>query len=556
MVIAPPGTGKTHLAVRLAGTLAAALPHPPVPDSTIGARVLLMTFSNQARSQLEAEAGRQLTLAQRRRIEITNYHRLFWHATRAHRGALCLPATTDIGGIGRRQRALDNHAPGAAAALTDHKGLLEAFAEQAFPAFRDDRTPNPAQLQQLLDVIETEHQAGRLVFDDLGALFWKLLDNYPTLEAAYRARYPVVVADEHQDASALQDAVVRRLADTLVVLADPLQLIHGYRGASPTRLDAHISDSDTLPFDLRTPHRWHDQPDAGTWLLAVRRRLLGHTEIAVRPSAAVVQHSPAKRGRNGAVYLTRYAALNALNAGCQRVAVLARTGDDVVQLRNHLAKNGLRPRHANDSSEITRAHADIELLPTLTRPRELARHALARLTEHVPTLPATAVKQIRARLTEDQARLTGCGATARPVLNALATLYRDGPAAYFTALVTALDALSEAGQHIPASTRTSAYRLTAATSNGSIVTDLTNFSRNILTAGLTAPHEHNGLYVMTVHQAKGREFDAVILTHADKRSYPDNAEGRHLFYVALTRGRSRWHLITLEGQQSPLIAHL
>lgn len=556
VVVAPPGTGKTHLAVRLAGTLAATLPNPPVPESTIGARVLLLTFSNQARSQLEAEACRQLTFAQRRRIEITNYHRLFWHATRAHRTALGLPMTLDIGGISRRQRALDIHAPGATTALAGHKGLLETLAEQAFPHFHDDRTPGPMQLQPLLDAVNAEHLAGRLVFDDLGALFWKLLDSHSTIEAAYKARYPIVIADEHQDASALQDAVVRRLADTLVVLADPLQLIHGYRGASPVRLDAHIADSDSPPFDLRTPHRWHRQPNAGTWLLAVRRRLLGHTTMAARPPAAIVRYTPADRGRNGTLGATRYAVLNAFTSGCRRVAVLARTTDDVAQLRNHLTRNDLHPRHANGADEITAAHTDIDLLPSLTQPRQLAHHALDRIAEHVPGLPAATIKQIRNRLTVDQARLAGCGATARPVLNALAGLYRDGPAGYFNALVTALDELSSAGHHVPASTRTSAYRLTAACSHGSLGTDLTTYSRHILTAGLTATQEHAGLYVMTTHQAKGREFDAVILAHADQRSYPDTADGRHLFYVALTRGRSRWYIVTQEAQRSPLIDHL
>lgn len=365
-----------------------------------------------------------------------------------------------------------------------------------------------------------------------------------------------MIADEHQDASALQDSVVRRLADTLVVLADPLQLIHGYRGASPARLDAHIADSDSPPFDLRTPHRWHDQPNAGKWLLAVRRRLLGHTATAARPPAAVVQYTPADRGRNGALAATRYAVLNAFTAGCRRVAVLARTTDDVAQLHNHFTRNGLHPRHTNSSDEITAAHTDIELLHTLNRPRQLAHHALDRIAEHVPGLQTAAVKQIRNRLTEEQARLVGCGATARPVLNALASLYRDGPAGYFNALITALDELSGAGHHVPASTRTSAYRLTAACSSGNLVTDLTTYSRHILTAGLTAPHEQTGLYLMTVHQAKGREFDAVVLSHADKRSYPDTADGRNLFYVALTRGRSRWHLITQQAQRSPLIDHL
>src|SRR5438067_13609285 len=38
-------------------------------------------------------------------------------------------------------------------------------------------------------------------------LFWTLLETYPTLAEGYASRYPVVIADEHQDASELQDAV-------------------------------------------------------------------------------------------------------------------------------------------------------------------------------------------------------------------------------------------------------------------------------------------------------------------------------------------------------------
>ena len=67
----------------------------------------------------------------------------------------------------------------------------------------------------------------------------------------------MVIADEHQDASALQDAVVRRLARRrLVVFADEMQLIHEFRGASQARLDQHLDDAGEI-LTLRTPHRWH-----------------------------------------------------------------------------------------------------------------------------------------------------------------------------------------------------------------------------------------------------------------------------------------------------------
>jgi superfamily II DNA or RNA helicase len=52
VVVAPPGTGKTHVAVRLAGRLTTSL--------ALHERVLLLTFSNQARVQLEDEAARRL----------------------------------------------------------------------------------------------------------------------------------------------------------------------------------------------------------------------------------------------------------------------------------------------------------------------------------------------------------------------------------------------------------------------------------------------------------------------------------------------------------------
>lgn len=300
VVIAPPGTGKTHLAVRLAGTLAAMLPDPPVPGSTVGGRVLLLTFSNQARAQLEREATHQLTAAQRRRILNTNYHQMFWHAVRAHRTTLGLPLTVEVGSAARRRRALETADPAAAQSLLLHAGLLDAFAEHAFSAFQDHRTPGPDQLARLLAAIHQEQQAGRLIFDDFGALFWRLLDTHPTIEAAYRARFPVIIADEHQDASALQDAVVRRLAaDTLIVLADPLQLIHGFRGARAERLDAHLRDSGSPPFELRTPHRWHTNPDTGAWLLAVRQRLLGHTATARRPAGVKLTSTPAVQGATG-----------------------------------------------------------------------------------------------------------------------------------------------------------------------------------------------------------------------------------------------------------------
>lgn len=231
---APPGTGKTFLSVRLAGHLASQL----APWE----HILLLTFSTQARTQLEREAAQQLAPEIRRRIEITNYHRFFWQGVNAYRRPLGLPVHPDIGSRRRRELALKRGHPKAVASIAADNGLIGSLAEHAFPEFRDYRTPKRAVLEPLLDIVREEHSAGRLVFDDLGALFWTLVTSYPAVDQAYKLRYPIVIADEHQDASALQDAVVRRLARSVVVFADPMQLIHEFRGASGKRLVWHCDN--------------------------------------------------------------------------------------------------------------------------------------------------------------------------------------------------------------------------------------------------------------------------------------------------------------------------
>ena len=72
LVEAPPGSGKTHTAVRLVAR--------DIDAARIGPtqRALVLTFSRNARSQLDSYAAELLTPSQRARTEITNYHAWFW----------------------------------------------------------------------------------------------------------------------------------------------------------------------------------------------------------------------------------------------------------------------------------------------------------------------------------------------------------------------------------------------------------------------------------------------------------------------------------------------
>jgi superfamily I DNA/RNA helicase len=58
---------------------------------------------------------------------------------------------------------------------------------------------------------------------------------------------------------------------------------------------------------------------------------------------------------------------------------------------------------------------------------------------------------------------------------------------------------------------------------------------------------------MTVHQAKGKEFDSVVVAVVNEEAFPDNLEGRRLLYVALTRGRRQLVVIRPDRGQSSLV---
>ena len=113
-----------------------------------------------------------------------------------------------------------------------------------------------------------------------------LLSHYPMVCEALVRRYPVIVADEHQDSSAGQHALIMALhaAGALTrVFGDPMQALYPAKskvaaGASRTRWAALKSAG--AYDELRHPHRWDNgTPDLGRWVLEARDALIAGNPI-------------------------------------------------------------------------------------------------------------------------------------------------------------------------------------------------------------------------------------------------------------------------------------
>ncbi len=126
-------------------------------------------------------------------------------------------------------------------------------------------------------------------FARLCELLGELLTQAPSVAAALSARYPLVICDEHQDASQAQHNAVAALAEAgarVRLLGDPLQAI--FEDSSTQGWEATASWA-SLGGELTVPRRWSDAPELGEWLLQVRSRFNGETaDGGVPPSVTIV----------------------------------------------------------------------------------------------------------------------------------------------------------------------------------------------------------------------------------------------------------------------------
>jgi superfamily I DNA/RNA helicase len=543
VVVAPPGTGKTSLAARLAARDAARLgPYQ---------QVLVLTFSNQARGQLEREIADHVPAHLRSRVVVTNYHQFFWLLVRQYRRALGLPDDFRMTS-GAKRRAIVRGSSRNARLLPPNFGT-EEVAELRYPQLRPHLAMTDEQLEPILQAVEREHGAGRLVFGDFGALFMKLVLGNPTVLRALQARFVSVIADEHQDASAVQDYLVRAVGRTRVVFADPMQLIHAWRGADIARLNRHLAECDDQ-IELRTPHRWHADATTGQWLLDVRARLAGEARPGHRPPRVNVTLTDPARGRRAMLPEVKYAISRAMRSSAKTVAVMAFTNADVESIRSYLCRNGMFPAQLGLSHAFDRLVDLPEELSGMT-PRGAAERLIRTLRELVPGLDDDPFTQALARLEDGGTRKTGSGNIAKILLSAADFAYENGPAGFFPGVVHGLDELSLHGHHAPAFEEARLYRRAA--SQATLDDQLPVFQQALAAASHMAARSDHGVLTMTVHQSKGREFDAVVLVGATADVFdPADHERRRLFYVAITRARTSWEIIAPRGNETPLLAAL
>jgi len=240
IIEAPPGAGKTFLSVLCAKRL---IDLGKIRDNQ---KVLLMTFSRNARAQLnkEAETVFASDREELKQIEITNFHSFFQKYVWAYRSYLRLPLDLELVWPIKRYQQIRNALP-ELAGIRDNiidalSSCLEFFPAEFYPPISFLSKKYKKYVLPVKDIILNLNKEGFIAHADLAYYFYLLLNKSPFVLETLNAKYPCIILDEYQDSSEFQDLIVRKLLGNKnkgIVFTDDMQMIHAWRGASKERIN-------------------------------------------------------------------------------------------------------------------------------------------------------------------------------------------------------------------------------------------------------------------------------------------------------------------------------
>ncbi len=457
---------------------------------------------------------------------------------------------------------------------------------------------------QLFQISEGRaRQGNRADFDELLLRCVRRFERDARVREGFRRRYPWILVDEYQDTNTAQERLVELLGapdGNVTVVGDDDQSIYRFRGASRASMERFLTRFPAARTLTLGRNRRSTAP-----IVRVARAVIGQDHGRFpkpivagrrREGAAPVElrHYP-----DGATEAARVAAvvLEAHQGGLQwsDLAILVRTHGIAGPLLDALARAGIPFLHRGGGGLYRRPEVRdvIAYLRLLQDPGDL--HALARLAARPP---------LALNLVSVFARLRAEPHGADEALGPLHRLRRWAPTAEWAEAVLEvvgerdqlgvedlLFRIMERTRHLEQLVETAppgeTPRILAATDRfGEVVGDFTATHRDqslrafleyldlVLLSGidepLPPPLDQDAVQVLTIHQAKGLEFDTVVvpslvdgrlphhrrgggielpaaLLDAPVRAREDQlAEERRLLYVAVTRARERLLLTAAE----------
>jgi DNA helicase-2/ATP-dependent DNA helicase PcrA len=603
LVIAGAGSGKTRtLTYRVAYLLEQGIP----PD-----RILLLTFTNKAAGEMMRRVsdliGREL--------------RELWGGTFHSIGARILRSHADALGYQRDFTILDRD---------DAKDLIKACMADAQIDKKDKHFPKPDVLNEIFSLAVNTHKSsdeiletqfsyfaqfaaqisdigGRYVkrkratngmdFDDLLALWLKLLQENADVREHYQRRFQFILVDEYQDTNKLQGDLIDLLAartQNVTVVGDDAQSIYAWRGANFLNiLEFPKRYPNAKVFKIETNYR--STPEilkvANAAISANANQFAKELAPARKPGLKPALIACTDAAQQAAFIAQRVLELHEEGVNMNQVAVLYRSHFHALELQLELTKRQIPFSITSGIRFFEQAHIKdaTAFLKFVSNPRdEISFKRLAMLLPGIGAKGADKLFQIfqsRSRGDETKIEIGNQSETPHVVSYKIATALQSCAKAIpkkatlswaqFTATIAQLedetvrksaakmlrlvidagydDYLKETYDNYARRIEELQQLAEFAFQFGSVEEFLTQLAllTNVEAEGDKSENDSGKIRLSTIHQAKGLEFEIVFVIMLCDGMFPSarsmesnegEEEERRLFYVAITRAKNELYL--------------
>jgi DNA helicase-2/ATP-dependent DNA helicase PcrA len=605
LVIAGAGSGKTRtLTYRVAYLLEQGIPAD---------RILLLTFTNKAAGEMMRRVagllGRQLPS--------------LWGGTFHSIGARILRSHADLLGYRRDFTILDRD---------DAKDLIKACIADAGIETKGTHFPKPDVLCEIFSLAVNTHkttaeileeqfdyfeQIARLVtdvqkryiarkratnamdFDDLLALWLRLLQDHADVCEHYQRRFQFILVDEYQDTNKLQSDLIDLLAErhhNVTVVGDDAQSIYAWRGANFQNIFKFPKrHPDAKVFKIETNYR--STPEilkvANAAIAANRDQFTKILTPARKSGLKPALVTCADAAQQAAFIAQRVAELPEEGVDLNQVAVLYRSHFHALELQLELTKRHIPFSITSGIRFFEQAHIKdaTAYLKLVANPQdELAFKRIAQLLPGIAAKGADKLWKIfHSRSRGNETPISSSNQKSEPphvgsykIAPALQSCSNSVPAKAASAWKQFVETISQLEDETVRQSAAKMLRLVMdagyddylkenyanyrnrledleqlavfAYQFGSVEDFLTQLA--LLTNveaedGDAANRDAEQIRLSTIHQAKGLEFDVVFVIMLCDGLFPsarsmESPEGeeeeRRLFYVAITRAKNELYL--------------
>ncbi len=420
---------------------------------------------------------------------------------------------------------------------------------------------------------EILRKAAALDFDDLLLRAVELLRDHADVRARWSAQFQYLMVDEFQDTNRAQEELVRLLAGArknVCVVGDEDQSIYGWRGARAGNLKRFTEDFSGAKI-IRLEENYRSTQtilDAAAAVVKNNSDRLGKTLQATLGAGDRLRFFEAPDSVAEAEFICEELSSVVRNDSDARVAVLYRTGAQSRSFEEVLRRLGIRYRVVGGFSFYERAEVrnalayvrlifhpedDVALLRVLNvPPRGIGATTVAGLEARAKETSKSLWDTIRAGEFSTGKKIAGALNYFRKLIETLQEECRELPPASLIERVlgrTGFLNWIEQQDNLEHTSRAENLRelsnaMAEATEQGQTLEDVLDHAA--LVSDADQYQEDVAVSLMTLHSAKGLEFDAVFLAGLEEGVLPHGRsldtpgeveEERRLFYVGMTRAK-------------------